>query len=192
MKKFVNLTLGVTIALGAATAVFAQNGKRDNESKNMDKNEKGEQDMAIEGNVRVVLDIFSAIERRDEGRFHELIHPDFVIHWPPSLPYGGVHRISRDTKREGASWGETWAPLQPSEAERRMDPRVVAASGNEVVVLWRQRGVIPAGDRFDGEVLGLYQVVGGKLARAQMFHFDTAALVDFLAKVGSRARQPKR
>ena len=35
-----------------------------------------------------------------------------------------------------------------------MDPRVVAANGDEVVVLWRQRGVSRAGDRFDGEVLG--------------------------------------
>jgi len=66
---------------------------------------------------------------------------------------------------------------------------VVAASGKGIVVLWRQRGATPAGDRFDGEVLGLYQVVGGKLARAQMFYFDTAALVSFLAKVGSGARE---
>jgi len=62
-----------------------------------------------------------------------------------------------------------------------MDPRVVAAGDDEVVVLWRQRGINPAGDRFDGPVLGLYQVLEGKLARAQMFYFDTAALVSFLA-----------
>jgi hypothetical protein len=35
--------------------------------------------------------------------------------------------------------------LQPTEAERRMDPRVVAASEEEVVVLWRQRGVDSGG-----------------------------------------------
>jgi len=64
-----------------------------------------------------------------------------------------------------------------------MAPRVVAASEKEVVVLWRQRGLTTAGDRFDEEVLGLYQVVGGKLARAQMFYFDTTALVSFLAKI---------
>ena len=63
-----------------------------------------------------------------------------------------------------------------------MDPRVVAANENEVVVLWRQRGVSPLGDRFDGEVLGLYQIREAKLARAQMFYFDTAAVGDFLAK----------
>ena len=72
-----------------------------------------------------------------------------------------------------------------------MEPRVVAASEEEVVVLWRQRGVTPAGDRFDGEVLGLYHVRGGKLARAQMFYFDTAALVSFLAKAKGQATAPQ-
>lgn len=36
-----------------------------------------------------------------------------------------------------------------------MDLRVVASAGDEVVGLWRQRGVNPRGERFDGEVLGL-------------------------------------
>ena len=67
-----------------------------------------------------------------------------------------------------------------------MDPRVVAANENEVVVLWRQRGVSPLGDRFDGKVLGLYRIRDGKLARAQMFYFDTAAVASFLAKAKAK------
>jgi ketosteroid isomerase-like protein len=63
-----------------------------------------------------------------------------------------------------------------------MDPRVVAANEDDVVVQWRQRGVTSAGDRFDGEVLGLYRVRNGKLARAKMFYFDTAAVAAFLEK----------
>ena len=70
-----------------------------------------------------------------------------------------------------------------------MDPRVVAAGDDEVVVLWMQRGVSPAGDRFEGEVLGLYRLKDCKLVRAQMFYFDTAALVGFLAKANSAAQQ---
>ena len=67
-----------------------------------------------------------------------------------------------------------------------MDPRVVAANEDEVV-LWRQRGVSPSGERFEGEVLGLYQVREGKLARAQMFYFDTAAVASFLMKASEQA-----
>ena len=129
--------------------------------------------MSIEENRNLVLSVFNAIEQRNNQRFSELLHPGFEIHWPPSLPYGAA---------KARTWSDTWDSLQPSELERKMDPRVVAANENEVVVLWRQRGVSPLGDRFDGEVLGLYQIREAKLARAQMFYFDTAAVASFLAK----------
>jgi hypothetical protein len=69
-----------------------------------------------------------------------------------------------------------------------MDPRIVAASEEEVVVLWRQRGMSPSGDRIDTPVLGLYQLRDAKLARAQMFYFDTAQVLSFLAKAMTSER----
>ena len=137
-----------------------------------------ESKMSSSENVQVMLDIFSAIERRDQQRVFELCQPDVQFHWPPSLPYGGASRAS--------AWAETWIPLQPTEAEQRMDPRVVAASQEEVVVLWQQRGVSPNGERFDGPVIGLYRLRGGKLARAQMFYFDTPGLMNFLDRATTR------
>ena len=136
--------------------------------------------MSAKENVEGLLEIFAAIERRDPQRVLELCCPDVEFHWPPSLPYGGV---SRGLGGDRPTWSATWVPLQPTEAERLMDPRVVAATEEEVVVCWEQRGLSPAGDRFDGPVLGLYRMREGKLARAQMFHFDTVALASFLAKV---------
>ena len=124
-------------------------------------------------NTEVMLGIFSAIEHRDFQRLLDFCQPDVEFLWPPSLPYAGGER---------GAWAQTWIPLQPTETERRMDPRVIAASGNEVVVLWQQRGVSPAGDRFDGPVLALYQLRDRKLARAQMFYFDTVEVASFLAK----------
>ena len=50
------------------------------------------------------------------------------------------------------------------------------------MVLWRQRAVARTDAQFDNPVLGLYRVRDGKLARLQMFHFDTAAVVAFLAQ----------
>ena len=130
-------------------------------------------------NVQTMLKIFEAVERRDDKAMADLCQPDVEFSWPASLPYGGEFR---GADRPGPTWGQTWTPLQPTEAERRMDPRVVAASEDEVVVLWNQRGASPAGDRFEGQVLGLYRLRGAKLARAQMFYFDTAAVVSFLEK----------
>jgi len=134
--------------------------------------------MNAQANAELMREIFRAIEGRDLQRVLGLCHPDVEFQWPPSLPYG------REARR---SWADTWIPLQPTEIERRMDPRVVAATEDEVVVLWQQRGVSPAGLRFDGSVLGLYQVREGRLARAQMFYFDTAALVSFLERAQGTA-----
>jgi ketosteroid isomerase-like protein len=131
-------------------------------------------------NAEVVLAAFRAVERRDREGLYALYHPDVELHEAPSLPYGGTVR-GKEANRAETSWEQTWDPLQPTDAERAMDPRVVAAAGDEVVVRWRARAVDAAGRRFDGPVLGLYEVRDGLFARAQMFHFDTAALVAFLA-----------
>jgi uncharacterized protein len=131
--------------------------------------------------VDVVLESFKAVEQRDDDRLNALLHPDVEFHWPPSLPYGGSFRTGEARAMQLPTWSETWEPLQPTKAEQRMSPRVVAASDHEVVVLWRQRGISPAGEQFDGEVLGLYEVHQGKLARAQMFYFDTVEAAAFLA-----------
>jgi ketosteroid isomerase-like protein len=135
--------------------------------------------MSESDSVAIVLEAFRAVEQRDEERLLELYHPAVEFHWPPSLPFGGSTPAGgADSRRP--SWSDVWDPLQPTEAERRMDPRVVAATEQEVVVLWRQRAVRADGERFDAEVLGLYEVRDGKFARAQMFYFDTVAAERFL------------
>jgi ketosteroid isomerase-like protein len=129
----------------------------------------------------VVLETFRAVESRDREGLLALYHPQVEFHEAPSLPYGGTLRGKEEVARDGG-WIETWGPLQPTEVERSMSPRIIAANDPEVVVLYRQRAVDPAGERFDAPVLGLYEVRDGMFARAQMFHFDTAAVVEFLAR----------
>jgi ketosteroid isomerase-like protein len=131
-----------------------------------------------DSNIQTMLGVFAAVEHRDQTRMLELCTPDVEFHWPKSLPYG--RQVGTLTTR-GPGWGDTWTPLQPTEAERRLDPRVIAASETEVVVHWMQRGLSPSGERFEGEVLGLYRLRDGKLARAQMFYFDTVAVAQFLS-----------
>ncbi len=136
-------------------------------------------------NVQTMLAVFAAVEHRDQKRMLELCTPDVEFHWPKSLPYG---REVGTMASRGPGWGDTWGPLQPTEDERRLDPRVVAASDTEVVVHWTQRGLSPSGERFEGEVLGLYRLQDGKLARAQMFYFDAAAVAQFLARAGEKPK----
>jgi ketosteroid isomerase-like protein len=134
--------------------------------------------------AEVVLAAFRAVEERDPEGLFALCHPDVEFHEAPSLPYGGV-TSGTEANRADAAWTRTWDPLQPTATERSVSPRVVAAREGEVVVLWRARAVSAVGERFDAPVFGLYEVREGLFARAQMFHFDTAALVAFLARARS-------
>ena len=95
---------------------------------------------SLQKNVEVMLEIFHAIERRDQKRMFDLVHTDAEFLWPPSLPYAGA----RNPKPGSPGWGSTWIPLQPGEADRSLEPRVVAASDEEVVIQWRQKGISPA------------------------------------------------
>jgi len=175
----------LSVALGLGGAALTASARSPSEKRD----EKKEQSVtSATDNVKTLLEIFESIERRDDSRTSELFDPDFEIHWPPSLPYGGTRR---GTKVNPRGWSATWEPLQPTEAERKMDPRVVAAGEDEVVVLWHQRGVSSAGEHFDGEVLGLYRMRRGRLARAQMFYFDTTGAASFLARATRGAAPPK-
>ena len=54
-----------------------------------------------------------------------------------------------------------------------------------ITVLYTHRAVSPDGERFEAPVFGLYRVRDGKFARAQMFHYDTAAILAFLERAGT-------
>ncbi len=141
----------------------------------------------MERSADVVLSAFRAIEARDRDGLFAVFHDDVELHDAPSLPYGGSLR-GKETMRERletapeTTWLGTWGPLQPTETERRMDPRIVAAEGEEVTVEYTQRALSPSGERFESPVLAIYRVRDGKFARAQMFHYDTAAILAFLAR----------
>lgn len=140
--------------------------------------------------AKVVLDAIAAVEERDAEKLFGLYHEDIEFFDAPSLPYGGAARGKATLQEQferapEETWLGTWGPLQPTDAERRMDPRVVSVQGDEVVVHYRQRAVSPSGERFDAPVIGLYEVHDGKFARAQMFHYDTAAVVAFLERAAT-------
>jgi len=108
---------------------------------------------------------------------------DVEFSWPPPLPYAGVSRLARAAPDLGH--------VDPAPAHGgRTDDGSARCGGDRSRgrdPLARQRGVSHRGDRCDSPVLGLYQVHGGRLARAQMFYFDPAAVSRFLATAQSDA-----
>jgi len=144
----------------------------------------------MHSNAEVVLAVFRAIEERDREALFELYHDDVELYDAPSLPYGYEGVSGKEAMREQletapeTSWLGTWGPLQPTWRERRMDPRILATDGDEVVVQYVTRAIAPDGERFESPVLAILEVRDGKFARAQMFHYDTAAILAFLERAG--------
>ena len=132
----------------------------------------------------VVLETFAAVEARDAGRLLELYHDDIEFLWPEPLSYAGTFRGAQVVDM-GARFASAWDPVQPTDDWRGMHPRVVGASDGDVVVRYVQRGELPTGERIDAEVLGLYEVRDGRLARAQMFYFDPDGVERFLTRARS-------
>lgn len=81
-----------------------------------------------------MLEVFEAIERRDNKRHLELCLPDVGVLLARNPP---VWRAVQWSNRGGSGWAEIWIPLQPTEAERSMDPRVVAARDSEAAYAGR-------------------------------------------------------
>jgi uncharacterized protein len=104
-------------------------------------------------NIDVVLHAFRAVEQRNPEALVAAYAPDIEFHDAPSLPYGGSQMGLEAVVEHGPAWAKTWDPVQ-TQAERKMDPRVVAANDQEVVVLYRQRAVTLDGERFDHPVIG--------------------------------------
>src|SRR5215204_6818664 len=77
--------------------------------------------MNADAHIRVVLEVFAAIEQRDAARFQAHTHPGVTICWPPSLPWNaGVPGRPDEDGQHALSWLEVWAPLQPTAAERQI------------------------------------------------------------------------
>jgi ketosteroid isomerase-like protein len=141
--------------------------------------------MSIRTNQQVALDVITAVENRDRKSLGNLYHRDIEFHWPPALPYGGSHR-GADVINMATRFAETWDALQPTESERRMDPEIVAANDEDVVVRYTWKARDGANRTFETETLACYKIRDGKLARAQMYYYDLTGLLEFLRDASVR------
>ncbi len=128
----------------------------------------------------VIRAVFDAIETRDRERLAKLYHPVIEFRWPPGLPYGGVHR-GAGIAEMNARFREVWMPLQPTEAERRMDLQIIAAQGENVVAKYVMRGRDTKGQTITVDTMAHYRVRDGVLISAQMYYFDLTGLLHFLS-----------
>jgi ketosteroid isomerase-like protein len=129
-------------------------------------------------NLETVRNMFDAVERRDLAGVLAAYDSEIVVREADSLPYGGTfHGIEGATKHATGA-AQIWDDLQ-TPAERKLDAQFLDA-GDYVVVLWRQKGKVANGGKFDMPVVSVYKMRDGKVVESQMFHADSFAVRAFL------------
>lgn len=125
----------------------------------------------------IVRRLFDSVPGRDFSAI-SLYAEDAVVHEAESLPYGGDYTGYEGIRRHAQGYLKHWDGFQQP-ADRQLDPEFFSA-GDQVAVLWRQRG--HHGDRrFDMPAVSVYRLAGGKITDSRMFHYDAAAVASFLA-----------
>jgi uncharacterized protein len=133
--------------------------------------------------IATVRKLFEAVAQRDPAGVFSAYHPDIFISEAPSLPYGGEYRGQEGAIRHAQGFRSTWDRYQP-EASRNLEPEFLAL-GDRVIVLWRFRAQTQAQESIDLPVISIYRLHEGRIIESRMFHFDTAALLQFLKNTGT-------
>lgn len=134
--------------------------------------------------VDVVRRLFTAVEERDFDGLLACYSDDIEINEADVLPWGGVWRGPEGVAAHAAEFMRTWGGVQGAK-ESQLDAQFFSDGAGTVCAVFRHRGVDPVtGARFDAPEVGVYRIRNDRVARSQMFHADSAAVVTFLRNAG--------
>jgi ketosteroid isomerase-like protein len=114
-------------------------------------------------------ELYAYVQKGEWGRVEEFMADDFVIHEPPSLPYGGEWRGKDALQRLYAHVMAYWA-----------DPKVewidlLGGEGHSVALLRFSMTSRVSGERFSQHVTEVTQFnPDGKIAEMRIHYFDPA------------------
>lgn len=128
--------------------------------------------------LAVVGRMFQAVEGRDAETLLSLYAEDIVITEASSLPYGGIYHGHEGAIEHGMAYLATWDSIQTTD-DRKLQPLILNAS-ERVIVMWRQKATAADGRHLDAPVLDMIELRFGQVASLQMFHSDTAGVLEFL------------
>jgi uncharacterized protein len=120
--------------------------------------------------VETLAQRFSAGDR--DGAF-DLLHPDFHIQQPESLPHGGWHDGREGMLRMGATFGSYWDRVISN-------PRILACGLSAVQVTTQTWTARETGRSATVDVVELFSVADGLISEIRVFQQDTHLLLETL------------
>jgi ketosteroid isomerase-like protein len=140
---------------------------------------------AASADVAVIRRMFEAVEHRNAEALLSTYAEDVVITEASSLPYGGVYRGHEGALRHGMAYLATWDSIQTTD-DRKLQP-LIRNAGDRVIVVWRQKATSADGRRLDLPVIDLIELRDGQVESLEMYHLDTAAVLEFLGTTSAAA-----
>ncbi|MFA1546251.1 nuclear transport factor 2 family protein [Actinomadura chokoriensis] len=120
--------------------------------------------------VELVEEMARRFQAGDVDGAFELLHPEFRIQQPESLPHGGWHRGRAGMGEMGAAFAAHW--------DRTIaDPRVLGCGGAVVQITTQTWTARRTGRAATVDVVELFSFAGGLVAEIRVFQQDTHLLL---------------
>jgi uncharacterized protein len=137
------------------------------------------------GSTIEALALGPAVEHRNAEALLSTYAENVVITEASSLPYGGVYHGHEGALRHGMAYLAAWDSIQTAD-DRKLQPLILNA-GDRVIVVWRQKATAADGRRLDLPVIDLIELRDAQVESLQMYHLDTAAVLEFLGTTTAAA-----
>jgi uncharacterized protein len=123
--------------------------------------------------IEVVEQFVTRAMGGDRDGAMKLLHPDFRIQQPESLPHGGWYEGAEGMAEMGARFGRYW--------DRTIGPPRILACGDTAVQITSQTWTAKeTGRTATVDVVELFAVTDGLLAEIRVFQQDTHLLLETL------------
>ncbi|RAY12659.1 nuclear transport factor 2 family protein [Actinomadura craniellae] len=140
--------------------------------------------IARDGAVQLVNEMARRFRAGDHDGAFDLLHPEFRIQQPESLPHGGWHHGRAGMVAMGAEFARHW--------DRAIgEPRVLDCGGSAAVQITTQTWTAKSSGRAATvDVVELFSVADGRIAEIRVFQQDTHALLATLDEPGAGRSAP--
>ncbi|XVQ14790.1 nuclear transport factor 2 family protein [Spirillospora sp. CA-255316] len=127
-------------------------------------------DSARQGGVELVNEMARRFQAGDRDGAFALLHPDFRLQQPASLPHGGWHLGAGGMAEMGAEFARHW--------DRAIEEPRILGCGDTVVQITAQTWTAKAtGRSATVDVVELFSFADGLISEIRVFQQDTHALL---------------
>jgi ketosteroid isomerase-like protein len=143
----------------------------------------GDDDLKVGYDETIEKRIEASGEQAEIAHILETLHPDVVVHIPPSMPYGGEHIGHEGFLRMGEAMNATW------DIDGDLDMKFIDIGDDQVICFVNfEASSRHTGRPVEMRMVEVYTLTEGRIIDIRLFYWDTAAVAE--ATGGAKTIQP--